>query len=301
MEWKGREQSGNFEDRRGSSSGRPSMGGKTMLGGGLGGIGLILVIAYVLFTGDTSMIDDMMGGGQSPSGNNQVTHDGSNSENLSEQDKEREEFLRVVLNDTEVIWSDIFKQNNEQYDPTTLVLYTNNVASGCGNASSQMGPFYCPADEKIYIDTSFMDQLSDQFGAKGDFAMAYVLAHEVGHHIQRLTGYTDAVHGKRNSLPEKEYNKYSVALELQADFYAGIYAHYSDEKLGVVEEGDIEEAMNAAHAVGDDTIQEKHMGEADPDSFTHGTSEQRMKWFMKGYKTGDISQGDVFKAHDLKL
>jgi predicted metalloprotease len=197
------------------------------------------------------------------------------------------------LADTEDVWNQVFADNNlGNYEEPTMVLFTDAVSTGCGNASSASGPFYCPADHKLYMDLAFFDELKTRFGAKGgDFAMAYVTAHEIGHHVQTLLGTNQKVSQLQRQTSKTEANRLSVALELQADFYAGIFAHYNKEYL---EEGDIEEAMSAAKAVGDDAIQKRMQGHVVPDSFTHGTSEQRMRWFMKGYRTGDITQGDTF-------
>jgi len=206
-------------------------------------------------------------------------------------------FIGVVLASTEDAWTSIFSQMNKQYTDPTLVLFTGQTDAGCGLASAASGPFYCPADQKVYIDLSFFDELTNRFGASGgDFAMAYVLAHEVGHHVQHLLGLTDQVDQQRQNLSQSGYNKLSVKLELQADFLAGVWAHYNQKNL---EPGDIKEAMSAASAVGDDRLQKQSQGYVVPDAFTHGTSEQRMYWFKKGYATGDISQGDTF--HDSSL
>lgn len=202
-------------------------------------------------------------------------------------------FMATVLAYTENTWNQIFNENNlGQYQEPTMVLFTDAVSTGCGNASSASGPFYCPADQKVYMDLAFFEELKTRFGAKGgDFAIAYVTAHEIGHHVQTLLGTSQKVTKLQRQTNKTEANKLSVALELQADFYAGVWAHYNKE---ILEEGDIEEALSAANAVGDDAIQKRTRGDVTPDSFTHGSSDQRMKWFMKGYKTGDIKQGDTF-------
>ena len=201
------------------------------------------------------------------------------------------EFVSVVLAYTEDAWTQEFANNNMEYVEPTLVLFSGQVQSACGVAGSQVGPFYCPADQKLYIDLSFYDQLSQEYGASGDFAMAYVVAHEVGHHVQNLLGIMDQVQGYRGQVIETEYNELNVRLELQADYLAGVWANYVQEQ-GVLEAGDFEEALTAAHAVGDDTLQKQYQGYVVPDSFTHGTSEQRMRWFTKGFETGDLSGGD---------
>jgi uncharacterized protein len=203
-------------------------------------------------------------------------------------------FVKVVLADTEDVWSKIFSEMGRTYTDPTLVLFRNSTTSACGNASAATGPFYCPVDDDLYIDLSFAQQLKEQFGATGDFAMAYVVAHEVGHHVQDLLGVTDKMQQLQQQVSETEYNKYSVRLELQADFYAGLWAHYDDKMKNVIDESDINEALSAANAIGDDRLQQEYQGTITPDSFTHGTSEQRMYWFKKGYETGDIKQGNTF-------
>lgn len=218
---------------------------------------------------------------------------------LTELDKERGEFVSTVLADSEDVWNKLFQQSGKKYQEPQLTLFTQQVQSGCGIASAAAGPFYCPADQKVYLDTAFFDQLARQLGAPGDFAQAYVIAHEVGHHIQKLMGITDKVDRLRGQLSKKEFNEYSVRLELQADFLAGVWAHHSQEMFGLMEPGDLEEALNAANAIGDDRLQREQLGRVMPDSFTHGTSEQRMRWFKKGYDTGDLRQGDTFNTNPL--
>lgn len=280
MRWKGRRESSNVEDRRGMSP-------KGIVGGGLGTI--VIVIAVLLLGGDpTSILQNV------------ETQNQATTENYTESSAEKElsQFVSVVLAETEDVWHAIFREEGETYREPKLVLFNERVQSACGIAGSATGPFYCPGDEKLYIDLSFYDELQKRFKAPGDFAMAYVIAHEVGHHIQKLTGVMDQMNDLRSRLSEAEYNKYSVRLELQADFYAGIWAHYTQQK-NLLESGDLEEALNAASAVGDDRIQKQAQGYVVPESFTHGTSEQRKKWFYKGYTTGDIRQGDTFRARDL--
>lgn len=280
MRWKGRRGSSNVEDRRGMSP-------KGIVGGGLGTI--VIVIAVLLLGGDPTSIL------QNVDTQNQTT-----TQNYTESaaEKELSEFVSVVLAETEDVWHAIFRKEGETYREPKLVLFNERVQSACGIAGSATGPFYCPGDEKLYIDLSFYDELQKRFKAPGDFAMAYVIAHEVGHHIQKLTGVMDQMNDLRSRLSETEYNKYSVRLELQADFYAGIWAHYTQQK-NLLESGDLEEALNAASAVGDDRIQKQAQGYVVPESFTHGTSEQRKKWFYKGYTTGDIRQVDTFRTRDL--
>src|SRR5690554_239035 len=281
MKWQGRRKSENLDDRRG-------MGSKGKLVAG-GGVVAVIVILLQLFGGETGQqiapIIEQFNQGASTQ---QVEQ-----RELTSQEKLLGDFAGTVLADTEDVWNKIFRENNlGKYQEPTMVLFTDAVSSGCGNASSASGPFYCPADHKLYMDLVFFDELQTRFGAKGgDFAIAYVTAHEIGHHVQTLLGTSQKVSKLQRQTNKTEANKLSVALELQADFYAGIWAHYNQEFL---EEGDIEEALSAANAVGDDAIQKRTQGDVIPDSFTHGTSEQRMKWFMKGYKTGDVNQGDTF-------
>lgn len=280
MRWKGRRQSTNVEDRRGMST-------RGMVGGGIGGI--VLVVIVLLLGGDpTSLLQNIEQTGQT----------GSSGYVETAEDKERSEFVSVVLAETENVWHKIFRDAGATYREPKLVLFNGRVESACGIAGSATGPFYCPGDEKLYIDLSFYDELQRSFKAPGDFAMAYVIAHEVGHHIQNLTGTMDEVQSLRSRLSESEYNKLSVRLELQADFYAGVWAHYT-QRANILEPGDIDEALNAASAVGDDRIQKSTQGYVVPDAFTHGTSEQRKRWFYKGYTAGDINQGDTFSIRDL--
>lgn len=281
MKWQGRRQSGNLDDRRGMSKGKLAAGG---------GIAVtLIVLALQFFGGETGqqlapIVEQL--------GNSQTTQQTEQRE-LTAQEKEMGNFMATVLADTEDVWGKVFSDNNlGQYQDPTMVLFTDAVSTGCGNASSASGPFYCPADQKLYMDLAFFDELKTRFGAQGgDFAIAYVTAHEIGHHVQTLLGTNQKVSQLQRKSNKTEANKLSVAMELQADFYAGVWAHYNQEYL---EEGDIDEALSAANAVGDDAIQKRMQGNVVPDSFTHGSSEQRKRWFMKGYKTGDIKQGDTF-------
>ncbi len=278
MEWKGRRGSRNVEDRRG-------MGGKTLVGGGIGGIVILLVVMF-------------LGGDPGDLLNNMATSPANTEYIETEQDKELAEFVSVVLADTEDVWAEVFEQEGMVYREPILVLFSGSVQSACGMAGSAVGPFYCPADEKLYIDLSFYNELQTQFNAPGDFAMAYVIAHEVGHHVQNLLGITDEMARIRSQVSEEEYNKYSVRLELQADYLAGVWAHHA-QGMGVLEEGDLEEALTAASAVGDDTIQKRARGYVVPDSFTHGTSEQRKNWFYRGFEAGNLDEGDTFGVPEL--
>jgi uncharacterized protein len=278
MRWRGRQGSGNVEDRRGMGG-----GGKIAIGGGAGVI--ILIISLLLGQNPLEYINPGGGGEGSQIQQQQP---------LSEEENEKAEFVKVVLKDTEDVWNKLFQERGETYQEPVLVLFSGVDQSGCGTASAAMGPFYCPEDGKVYIDLSFYDDLQSRFGAPGDFAMAYVVAHEVGHHVQDLWGISDKVHSMRQRLSEEEYNKLSVKLELQADFLAGVWAHHDQELNNILEPGDIEEALTAANAIGDDRLQKQSQGYVVPDAFTHGTSEQRMYWFKKGFDTGDIEQGDTF-------
>ena len=281
MLWQGRRESGNVEDRRGMSA-----GGGLAVGGGLIGA-IFLVIKFLLGGGDPSQLPQ-----QIPQESRELTAE------EKAKDDERAHFVKVVLADTEDVWAEIFQKMGKPYEKPTLVLFRDATESGCGYASSATGPFYCPGDEKLYIDLSFYQQLQERFNAPGDFPMAYVVAHEVGHHIQNLLGISEKMSRLRQQLSEGEYNKYSVKMELQADFLAGVWAKYESNKQ-LLEVGDIEEAMSAAQAIGDDRLQRQSQGYVVPESFTHGTSEQRVYWFKKGYQTGDIRQGDTFNDPSL--
>lgn len=294
MQWQGRKGSSNVQDVRGSGGGS-GRGPMMVGGGGIGCLGIIILIVFTLLGGNPG---DILGGGEN--NDTQTQQQLQTNEDGTTQTDDRAQFASVVLKDTEDVWHKLFSEEGLTYHEPKLVLFSDRVNSGCGNATASMGPFYCPGDNKLYIDLSFMDELDKRFNAPGDFAMAYVIAHEVGHHVQSELGTADKVNRLRNQLSEKEFNKYSVAMELQADYYAGVYAHY-EHKMGITDEGDIEEAINAAHAVGDDTIQQKALGEVNTDSFTHGSSEQRMMWFKKGYESGDMNGGDTFKSLGLKL
>jgi len=282
MKWDKKE-SGNFEDRRGMSG-----GGKALLGGGAIGIIVLLLNMFGGETGQTigNILEQTQG--------NQPQTEGTQTRELTEAEKQLGDFSEACFVYNNETWTKIFDENNMQYEEPGMVLFDDNVTTACGSATAASGPFYCPGDKKVYMDLRFFEELKTRFGAKGgDFAIAYVIAHEVGHHLQTILGTSGKVRQLQAQKSEAEANKLSVCLELQADFYAGVWAHYNKNLL---EEGDIEEALSAAHAVGDDTIQSKMQGHVVPDSFTHGTSEQRIEWFMKGYKSGDIKQGDTFSA-----
>ncbi|OCB71997.1 metalloprotease [Flavobacterium piscis] len=278
MKWLGGRQSDNVEDRRGLS------GGKVAVGGGVIGIIILLLNVFGGENGQTiGNVLEQMQGGQTQT---------ESAAPLSKEDKELGDFVRVVLARNEDTWSKIFAEHDMTYEKPKLVLFRGSVNTACGGASSASGPFYCPGDRKVYMDLAFFEELKTKFGAEGgDFAIAYVIAHEIGHHIQTLLGTSEKMRQEQEGKSEAQANKLSVALELQADFYAGVWAHDNQQYL---EAGDIEEALSAANAVGDDAIQSKMQGHVVPDSFTHGTSEQRMYWFKKGFKTGDIKQGNTF-------
>lgn len=282
MKWLGRRQSENFEDRRGMSS-----GGKTIVGGGI--IGVIILLLNVFGGENAQMLTPILE--QINQGNGAPAEQRA----LTAQEIEEGKFINSILVDTEDVWTKIFQENNRKYERPKLIVFNDAVATGCGNATSASGPFYCPADQKVYLDLTFFEELKTRFGAQGgDFATAYVIAHEIGHHVQTLLGTSAKMRKMQEGKSQAEANKLSVALELQADFYAGVWTHYNQKMNNFLEEGDIDEALSAAHAVGDDAIQSKIQGQIVPESFTHGTSAQRKAWFMKGYNTGDINQGDTF-------
>jgi predicted metalloprotease len=275
MEWEGRRESGNVEDRR-------SLGGKALMVGGGGSI--LLVILALLFGVDPRALMQ------------QQQQQAAPQEGQAPADDKASRFAKVVLADTEDVWNDLFQQMGRKYKEPKLVLFTGRVQSACGLASAAVGPFYCPGDHNVYLDLAFFDELSSRFGAKGDFAQAYVIAHEVGHHVQNLLGQTARVDAARGRVSESEMNRLSVRLELQADFLAGVWAHHGQKTKRFLEPGDIEEAMRCATAIGDDRLQREAQGYVRPDSFTHGTSEQRVRWFRKGFASGRIEDGDTFSV-----
>ena len=282
MLWKGRSESTNVDDRRGMSG-----GGKVLAGGGI--IGVIILVANMLL-GDGNIDPQQFEQLRPQSG--ELT-----AEQQAIED-ERAGFVKVVFKDTEDVWDQLFAQHGSQYQKPTLVLFRNSTTSACGRASSASGPFYCPGDNDVYIDLSFAEDLKNRFNAAGDFALAYVIAHEVGHHVQYLQGTSDKMTRLRQQVDEVEYNKYSVKLELQADFYAGVWAHHNQKMKNVITKQDIDEALVAASAIGDDRIQQESQGHVVPDAFTHGTSAQRMYWFKKGFESGDINQGNTFESEN---
>jgi predicted metalloprotease len=283
MLWKGRRESDNVEDRRGISRGGLAVGG---------GLGTVVIVLIAMFLGvDPGALIEGTGEDQ-PAVSTRAARPASPAED------ELRHFVAVVLAETEDVWTGIFRQNGREYRDPTLVLFTDQVQSACGTAGSATGPFYCPGDQKLYIDLAFYRDLKQRLGAPGDFAQAYVIAHEVGHHVQRLLGISDKVHSAQSRMSRSQANDLSVRLELQADFFAGVWANQAKNK-GILEAGDIEEALGAASAVGDDRLQRQAQGRVVPDSFTHGTSEQRVRWFRKGLDTGDFKQGDTFNATSL--
>lgn len=309
MRWRGRKQSSNIEDRRGSRGGGGGFripgglgrgrvglpgGGPRRAGGGIG-IGTIILLVVLYFALKSCGIDILGGSGGSmvpPSGQTSQINPAPQQTSRTRTSDEMGQFVGVVLQETEDVWNGIFQQQGRDYPEPKLVLFSGSVRSACGSASSASGPFYCPADSKIYLDTSFFDQLSRRFGASGDFAQAYVIAHEVGHHVQNVIGVLPKFSRMRSTMDRVEANAMSVRVELQADCFAGIWAHYTDQK-GLLEAGDLEEALNAAEAIGDDTIQKKTQGYVVPESFSHGTSEQRREWFGRGFNTGRVQSCDT--------
>ncbi|MEL7006542.1 MAG: neutral zinc metallopeptidase [Bacteroidota bacterium] len=303
MKWQGRRRSQNVQDRRGQSS-------RGFGGGGGGGGNLLLTLVSLFFRGGITKtkiiiavvavaIFYFVGNPLDLLNSSSGLSSGQSQYQPTAEEEQLYRFVEVVMADTEDVWNKLYSEQGAKYTEPQLVVFSRSVQSGCGGATSATGPFYCSADRSAYIDLSFYEDLSNKFGAPGDFAMAYVIAHEVGHHIQHLMGTSRKVHEARSRLSEKEYNRLSVMLELQADFYAGVWAHHAQKMHDILENGDIEEALGAANAIGDDHLQKQARGYVTPDSFTHGTSEQRVRWFKKGFETGDISQGDTFNADRL--
>lgn len=288
MRWQNRRLSDNVEDRRGSGGGG---GGIRNLG--IGGVIIIVVLALITKQSPTQLLNKVS---HSTGGNTEQT---TTSGTVTSASDEEARFASTVLANTEDVWTTLFREMNKEYQAPKMVLFSDVDESGCGTAQSAMGPFYCPADDRVYLDLSFFNEMEQRFKVVGDFSKAYVIAHEVGHHIQNLLGISRKVQAMRSQLSETEYNKLSVKLELQADFLAGVWAHHAQKMDNILDPGDIEEALNAASAVGDDKLQEAANGRVVPDAFTHGTSAQRMRWFKKGFDTGDIKQGDTFNAANL--
>lgn len=283
MRWKGRRQSDNVEIRSGST------GRRVAAGGGL--IGIVAAVIILLLGGDPSEVVQNL---QIPQ-----TVQQESARPMSAEEQELTEFVSVVLADTEDVWREIFRSEGQQYRDAKLVIYSGATESACGFARAAVGPFYCPGDETVYIDLAFLQAMTEKLGARGDFAWAYVVAHEIGHHVQNQLGILEKVHVQKQRLSQREANRLEVRLELQADFLAGIWAHHAQRMKNILEEGDIEEGMNAASSVGDDNVMKRTQGFVVPDAFTHGTSEQRVRWFTLGFKTGDVNRGDAFAAREL--
>ncbi len=283
MLWKGRRQSDNVEDRRGVTGRRVALGG---------GLGALAVTIIVLLLGGNP--EEVMQNLQAPQASGQ-----EQSRPLTAEEKELGEFVGVILADTEDVWRQVLRQEGMAYREPKLVLFSQATDSACGFAHSATGPFYCSGDEKVYIDLDFFQEMQQKLGARGDFAWAYVIAHEVGHHVQNLLGIMEQAQEKQQGSSQQDANRLMVRLELQADFLAGVWAHHAQRLKGLLEPGDIEEGLNAAAAVGDDRIMKREQGVVVPDAFTHGTSEQRVRWFTLGFKTGDMRQGDTFAAPEL--
>jgi uncharacterized protein len=285
MEWRQSRRSTNIEDRRGMR-----------IPGGIGGLelgGVLLVALIALLSGNPGAVLDMFTGG----GGSSVV--ASEPGRALQPGDEQADFVSAVLASTEDVWTEQFQRSGRSYSPPTLVLFTDEVRSACGHASAASGPFYCPDDRKVFLDLSFFDELRTRLGAPGDFAQAYVIAHEVGHHVQNLMGTMEQVQSARAGITESEANALSVRLELQADFLAGVWAHYARSEQRILEVGDVEEALNAASAIGDDRLQRSSRGRVVPDSFTHGTAAQRVRWFKRGFESGKVSDGDTFSAREL--
>ncbi len=293
MRLNGRRESSNVDDRRGMSGGRKA---------GLGGIVGIIIVGIMAYLQGGNPIEAVMqeASNQYLNGGNTEVAGGAQRE-FTEEEQELAKFSKQILAGTEDVWMKIFEENGMKYEYPRMVLYTDGVQTACGQGSAQMGPFYCSGDQALYIDLSFFTTMKSQLGADGDFAYAYVIAHEVGHHVEYLTGTLQKVHEQMSRLPQNEANKLSVRLELLADFYAGVWAHHDNKRFGSLEDGDIEEAISCAQVIGDDYLQKKARGYAVPESFNHGTSKQRMKWFKLGLETGDISKGTTFQCSDAEL
>jgi len=309
MKWRGRQRSTNVEDRRGAGGGlgggfnpfgrTAGTGGPRIQiptgGGGIGGIGLVIVIALIGMAVFGINPLALLGGNVVPGGG-AGTGSSTQGQPLPEAGQdELADFVAVVMKETENLWTEVFAQSGDTYAPPVLILFSGQTEGGCGVADARTGPFYCPVDQRVYIDLSFYEQLRRQFGAPGDFAQAYVLAHEVGHHVQNLTGVLPEFNRARAAMSETEANAYSVRVELQADCYAGVWANFVGQ-ANLLESGDIEEAINAANQIGDDTLQERMQGFAVPKTFNHGTSAQRKAWFQRGYSTADVGQCDTFSV-----
>ena len=288
MKWEGNRQSDNVEDRRGSGSSRGSMGGRSI---GIGSVAIALVVSYFLGVNPMTVLN-ILSGGSAPTTPQAPAQRPPADDRMAQ-------FVSTVLADTEDVWSQVFTQGGATYQQPKLVLFRGATTTACGQGQAAMGPFYCPGDQKVYIDLGFYETLKNQLGAPGDFAQAYVIAHEVGHHVQNLLGITTKMDQMRGRVSEKEYNVMSVRLELQADCLAGVWANHAQEARQLLEAGDVEEAMNAAARIGDDALQGARGGSVVPESFTHGTSAQRQRWFNNGLKNGSVKRCDTFSAPQL--
>ena len=294
MKWEGQRESDNVEDLRGQGGGGSGFGGFGMRHIGIGTIVIALIGGWIFGINPLTILGVLSGGGAPVQQSAPATAPPRSAQ--APADDRMKQFVSVVLADTEDVWTQVFKERGGSYRDPKLVLFRDATSTGCGRGESATGPFYCPGDEKVYIDLSFYDLLRTKLGAPGDFAQAYVIAHEVGHHVQKLMGISDKVDAARRSANEARSNALSVRLELQADCFAGIWANRAQSTKQIVEAGDIDEALNAASQIGDDTLQRKASGTVQPDTFTHGTSAQRVHWFKQGYQTGQIEQCDTFKA-----
>ena len=313
MKFRGREQSSNIDDRRGQGGSRGGLGGLGGLGSGGGGfrlpgggggggsrggigslVGIVIVLGIIWFATGQNPIDILTGGSSTTTGSS-TSASSSSTRPASGDEADLRDFVGVVVKETEDLWTEEFAKSNQDYPEPRVVLFSGSTDTACGAADSNTGPFYCPEDSQVYIDLSFYDQLRNQFGAPGDFAQAYVLAHEIGHHVQNITGVLPEFNQRRQSMSQEDANAYSVRIELQADCYAGVWANYAGQQ-NLVEDGDFEEALNAADQIGDDTLQERSQGFAVPKTFNHGTSAQRQKWFETGYTSGEPSSCDTFSG-----
>lgn len=291
MRWEGRRESRNVEDRR--AGGMPGIPGMRLGGGlGIGGVLVALVLGWVLGINPLTLLGMLDGTGPAPQASSQGTQGLPADDSLAR-------FVAVVLADTEDVWTQVFSREGGTYREPRLVLFRGATSTACGRGEAAMGPFYCPADERVYIDLDFFETLRNRLGAPGDFAQAYVIAHEVGHHVQRLLGVTAQVESARGRVSQAQYNALSVRLELQADCFAGVWAHHTQRSKQVIEDGDLEEALQAAAQIGDDTLQKRSQGHVVPESFTHGTSVQRARWFRRGWETGSVQECNTFEARQL--
>ena len=291
MKLSGRRESSNVDDRRRSGLSSASIGSM--------GIGGVIVVALITWMMGGNPLDALQMVTQSQMAN--VTTQTSNGQEFTEEEEELAKFSRQILAGTEDVWTEVFKEMGRTYEPPRMVLYTGSVQTGCGGGQAAMGPFYCSADQCLYIDLSFFTSMKQQLGADGDFAYAYVIAHEVGHHVEYLLGTLEKAHSQMSRMSQKDANRVSVSLELLADFYAGVWAYHDNEMFNSLEDGDIEEAINCAQVIGDNYLQEKARGYSQPESFTHGTSKQRMKWLKLGLTTGDMTKGNTFSLSDSEL